>query len=85
MKVQHLFLFQVLAVTVVSMIKTVAFHFSIHTAVMENGLVSIPLIKVQPMEHYFALLMLEGNQTKLTAISKTLMEELLMHSLLLVF
>ena len=66
-------------------IKNVAFQFPIHMAVMENGLVSIPLTKMHSMEHYFALLMLEDNQTKLIVISKILMEELLMSSLSLVF
>ena len=84
MMVQHLFLFQVLEVRALE-IKNVAFQFPIHMVVMENGLVFTPLTKMQPMEHYFALLMLEDNQTKLIAISKILIKELLMSSLSLVF
>ena len=65
-------------------IKIVAFQFPIHMVVIMNGLIFTPLTKVQPLEPYFALSILMGNQTKLIVISKTLMEKLLMRSLLLV-
>ena len=80
MKAQRLFLFQALEALILE-IKTVAFQFLIHMAVMENGLAFTPLTKMQPMEPYFAHLIHLDNQTRLIAISKILMETLLMNLL----